>query len=77
MGIVTIARLAQKPVLPVTFSASRHKRLGSWDRFMLAKPFGRIVFCIGAPIMLKQADEAARVEIETAMNKLVEQADAL
>lgn len=77
MGIVTIARLSQLPVLPVTFSASRHRRLRSWDRFMVAKPFGRIVFCIGAPIQVEQADESARLHIETAMNQLVEQADAL
>jgi lysophospholipid acyltransferase (LPLAT)-like uncharacterized protein len=76
-GIVTIARLSGKPVLPVTFSASRNKRLKSWDRFMVAKPFGRIVFCIGAPIMIEQADEAARTAVETSMNNLVEQADAL
>lgn len=76
-GIVTIARLSGKPVLPVTFSASRNKRLKSWDRFMVAKPFGRIVFCIGAPIMIEQADEAARIAVETSMNNLVEQADAL
>lgn len=77
MGIVTIAKLSQKPVLPVTFSASKHKRLESWDRFMVAKPFGRIVFCVGAPIMIEQADEAARIAIETSMNKLVEYADTL
>lgn len=76
-GIVTIAKLSGKQVIPVTFSASKHKRLKSWDRFMIAKPFGRIVFCIGAPIMIEQADEAARIAIETSMNNLVEQADAL
>lgn len=76
-GIVTIAKLSQKPIIPVTFSATKHKRLRSWDRFMVAKPFGRIVFCIGAPIMIEQADEVARVAIETSMNNLVEQADAL
>lgn len=76
-GIVTIARLSGKPVLPVTFSASKNKRLKSWDRFIVAKPFGRIVFCIGAPIMIEQADEAARIAVETSMNNLVEQADAL
>lgn len=76
-GIVTIARLSGKPVLPVTFSASKNKRLKSWDRFMVAKPFGRIVFCVGAPIVVEQADEAARIAVETSMNKLVEQADAL
>jgi hypothetical protein len=77
IGIVTIAKLAKKPVLPVTFSATKYKRLKSWDKFMIAKPFGRIVFCIGAPIMIEQADEVARIAIETAMNNLVEQADAL
>lgn len=71
MGIVTIAKLSQKPVLPVTFSATKHRRLKSWDRFMVVKPFGRIVFCIGAPIMIEQADEAARLAVEAAMNKLV------
>ncbi len=76
-GVVTIAKLSQKPVIPVTFSATKHKRLKSWDRFMIAKPFGRIVFCIGAPIMIEQADEVARIAIETSMNNLVEQADAL
>lgn len=76
-GIVTIAKLSNKPVLPVTFSSSNHKRLKSWDRFMLAKPFGRIVLCIGAPIMVEQADEQTRGKIETAMNNLLEQADAL
>lgn len=76
-GIVTIAKIAQKPVLPVTFSASKHKRLKSWDRFMVAKPFGRIVFCIGKPIVVEQADEQARITIENSMNDLVEYADKL
>ncbi len=77
MGIVTIAKLSGKVVLPVTFCARKHKRLRSWDKFMVAKPFGHIKFCIGAPIIVSSADEAARINIETAMNNLVEQADAL
>lgn len=77
IGIVTIAKLAQKPVLPVTFSATKYKRLRSWDKFIVAKPFGRIVFCVGAPIVIEQADEAARLAVEISMNNLVEQADAV
>lgn len=77
IGIATVAKLARKPVMPVTFSASKHKRLRSWDKFMVAKPFGRIVFCVGEPIMVEEADESARHAIETSMNNLVEQADAL
>lgn len=77
MGIVTIARLSKKAILPVVFSANKHKRLRSWDRFMVAKPFGKIVFCIGEPLILQSADEDARVLVETTMNNLLQQADAL
>ena len=77
IGIVTIARLAQKPILPATFFASHHKRLKSWDRFMLAKPFGRIAFHIGAPITVERADETTRIAVETTMNNLLKQADNL
>lgn len=76
-GIATVAKLSGKPVLPVTFSAQRCKRLSSWDSFMLAMPFSRIAFCVGAPIVIKDTDddEQARLTIERAMNALVETAD--
>ena len=79
-GVVTTARLAGKPVLPVTFSTSHCKRMRSWDRFMLAYPFGRIVFYVGAPIPVARdidaaGEEAARFAIEHAMNELVKIAD--
>jgi lysophospholipid acyltransferase (LPLAT)-like uncharacterized protein len=78
-GAITVARLSERRLLPVTFSASRAKRLKSWDRFMLALPFGRIVFCVGAPIVVKgETDEEAeqdRLRFEHAMNALVEKAD--
>ena len=78
-GIVTVAKLSGKPVLPVTFSSSRCKRMRSWDRFVLALPFGHIVFCVGAPILVdRDADEEqARLQIEQAMNQLVEKADGM
>ena len=82
MGIVTVARLTGRKVIPVTFSASKHRRFKSWDCFMLALPFGKIAFCVGAPLLVsREADdegqEASRLEIEQAMNRLVETADVL
>lgn len=78
-GVAAMARLSGKPVLPVTFSSSRARRFESWDRFMLALPFGRIVFCVGAPITVEENadEEAARLAIERAMNALVERADGI
>lgn len=74
-GIVAVAKHSGKPILPVTFHATRHKRMRSWDKFMVALPFSRIVFMIGAPIHVANDDEAARLQVEQAMNKLVQQAD--
>jgi lysophospholipid acyltransferase (LPLAT)-like uncharacterized protein len=81
-GIETIARLSGKPVIPVTFSASRHRRLKSWDRFILALPFGHIAFFAGSPIVLdKDADDTQQAlylqAIEKAMNEQLAQADLL
>jgi len=78
-GIVTVAKLSKKPVLPVTFSATRHKRMRSWDRFMVALPFGRLDFHVGAPIFIDRDadDEEARLMIDHAMNALVEKADGM
>lgn len=77
-GVATAARLSGKPVVPITFSASRHKRAKSWDRFMLALPFCRLIFCIGAPIVVERSmdEEEARLAIERALNQLTEKADA-
>ena len=57
-GAVTVAKLAQKPIIPATFSDSRCIRLGSWDRFMLALPFGRIALVVGAPVMADANEDA-------------------
>ena len=78
-GTMAIARLSGKPVIPVTFSSTRQKRFDSWDRFILPLAFGRIVFCVGAPIVVERHgdEEQMRLAIEQAMNRLVEEADEL
>ena len=76
-GAVSLAKLAQKPILPVTFAASRCYCLDSWDKFKLARPFGRLVFCAGEPIFIEPdaSQEAKCNEVEMAMNALVDIAD--
>ena len=77
-GVAVTAKLADTPVLPISFSARRHLRAQSWDRFMLALPFSRISFCVGAPIVIGKdmPDEDARLLIERTMNRLTEHVDA-
>jgi 3-deoxy-D-manno-octulosonic-acid transferase len=79
-GIVNVARLAGVPIVPIVFATSRRRVLNSWDRFHLAKPFGRGVFLWGEPIEIaRELDDAgleqARLLVESRMNKIAAEAD--
>ena len=81
-GIVTVARLAGVPILPVAASATRRRVLASWDRFTVALPFSRGTFAWGTPIRIaRDADAAAlaaaRREVEDQLNALTDEADRL
>lgn len=79
-GAVYLASTSGVPLIPVTFSARWHIRFRSWDRAMLALPFSRVCFIVGAPIAVPaNADDATlehfRKMLEEAMNTLVDTAD--
>lgn len=81
-GTIALARLSGAPIVPATYSASRRRVMRSWDRFVLALPFGRGVFLWGDPIEVpRNADddvlEARRRTLEDAMNDLAGRADAM
>ena len=81
-GLITVARLAQVPILPGTYAVSRRHVLGTWDGFVIAYPFSRGVVIWGEPISVPEAAdaaalEAARLDVETALNRLTAEADAL
>lgn len=81
-GIVSVARLAGVPIVPATFAVDRRHVLGSWDRFVVAWPFARGVLAWGELITVpRDADgpaiEAARAQVEEALNALTAEADAL
>lgn len=78
-GIVAVARMSGCPVIPATYAAANHRRLGSWDRFLIPLPFTRGVILWGQPITVaRDADEAeARQYIEDALNTQAAEADCL
>ena len=80
IGIVNAARLAQVPIVPITYATSRRWIFPSWDHFHVALPFGRGVFLWGQPIEIAtELDEAglerARSLIEARMIGMVDEAD--
>ncbi len=80
-GIIRLAALTGYPIIPVTFHSTRHKRLKSWDRFMLALPFGHIRFVADAPLSIhilgeEQDVERLRIRLQDTMRRQTEYMDA-
>jgi lysophospholipid acyltransferase (LPLAT)-like uncharacterized protein len=81
-GVVHAARLAHAPLIPVSVATGRRKVLRSWDRFLLAWPFGDGVFIWGNPIEIapdagETEVEAARLALEEELNRISAEADRL
>ena len=81
-GVIEIARISQKPIIPVVYSASRKHVFSSWDRFVLPYPFCRILFLWGDPLHIPrdtdaEGIEAFRLEVEHRLNDLTVEADAM
>jgi hypothetical protein len=68
-GALVIAQRTGAPMVPTAASASRAWRLRSWDRFMIPKPFARVVVSYGEPIHVaadsarEAADDVERVRV--------------
>ena len=78
-GAVMLAQLTQAPMLPMACAAKNAWYLKSWDRFMIPKPFSRIVIAIGAPQSVDRKQSLENLQplqdkMESAINDLMVQA---
>ena len=74
-GIAILAARTGIPIVPLAMVAAPVWRLHSWDRFMVPKPFARILGAYGAAIAPPENDseeavEAVRLAVERALNEL-------
>lgn len=73
-GIVKIAQLSGAPLLPLAYCADRAWVLKTWDRFVVPKPFCRIVIAVGEPIEVpRRLDEAGTERIQRRMERALEE----
>ncbi len=64
-GSVVIAQKTGIPVVLINYRPSKFWRLGSWDGFVIPKPFGTIEFFMSEPIDVRgMSTEAAKMLIE-------------
>jgi len=80
-GVVAAARLTGLPIVPVSFAASRARRLASWDRTLVPWPFARGLFIYGEPLAVPAAAgdaerEDLRARLERELDRLTDAADA-
>ena len=73
IGSVVMARDAQVPIIPVVWGADRCWTLNSWDRYLIPKPFTRLVLYYCEPILVPrsaqgEALEAFRMLLEERLN---------
>lgn len=80
--IMSIAKDAGVPIVPLSYAISRHKRFRSWDRFMLALPFSKGVLIAGEPMYIDknasiQELEEAKTTLQNRLKMITLRADEL
>lgn len=71
-GVIQLARLTGRPVVPMAFACSRGFRFSSWDRFLFPLPFGRGVYAFGNPLFFSKEEgvECFRERLQRAMDDI-------
>lgn len=78
MGIVTLARISGRPILPVAYATSRRKILDrTWDKTTINLPFGHRAVVFGEPVYIgRDAGEAEMEEKRRAVTASLNAATA-
>jgi lysophospholipid acyltransferase (LPLAT)-like uncharacterized protein len=79
-GVIVTAKLGGLPIVPVTFSSARARRLRSWDRTLIPRPFDRGLFLYGEPVWIprdldEDGIEEHRARLEGVLRRLTDEAD--
>lgn len=80
-GVVGLAKMTGKPILPVSCWASKYWRIRSWDRMIFPKPGAQIVISVGelidVPREVEEAEtESYRARVEQELDRLGFEAEA-
>ncbi|CAN1501040.1 Domain of unknown function DUF374 [Rhabdaerophilaceae bacterium] len=73
-GIIMLAQLSGRPILPVAVVSSRRLDFRSWDAASLGWPFGRMAFQLGEPLYVpREADGPMRETLRQALEASLDQ----
>ena len=77
-GIIQIARLSKKEIIPVGIGFKKKWILNTWDRFIIPKIFNEICFVWGKPIKISKLSRQSlksKKDLEKLMNNLTAEAN--
>ncbi len=81
-GIVKLAQLSGRPIVPAAVVTSRRKVLDNWDRSTINLPFSRLAMVAGEPVWVPAGADDATLEncrrsLEASLNRATARAYAL
>ncbi len=81
-GIVTLAQMSGRPIVPVAVVTSRRIDFDSWDHASIGLPFGRGAMVLGEPVHVPRDADAPALEgfrqiVERELDRIHERAYAL
>ncbi len=68
-GALQLARATGLPLVVVGAAAWPARRLGSWDRMVVPRPFARVALVLSGPVVLPADRAAARAALEAALGE--------
>jgi len=74
-GVMSLAQITGRPIVPLSFQLSRKFRAKSWDRFQVPLPFSTCEINVGQPLRVPRdiSDEARqklRLQLEASLKEL-------
>ena len=81
LGIVTLARLSGRPIVPTAIASSRYCSLRTPNRYTINFPYSRLALVVGKPMFISRDDETEELEhcrqrVENALNEVTYKAYA-
>ncbi len=70
-GALLASQRSGAPIIPMRVECKSAWRLNSWDRFMIPKPFARLVVTFGEPWVATGTDAAARRALDARMGSVL------
>ena len=61
-GAILTSRIGDAPIIPLACAASSAWYLNRWDKFMIPKPFARVVIAVGAPYVVPKGKRLDAIE---------------